>query len=286
MELNDRPIAVFDSGLGGLTVAAEIHRQLPHENLIFLADRARVPYASLSETLIARFAGECFDFLLEQNPKAVVIACNTVSAVALHELMARSPVPVMGVIEPTAHAAAEATRTKRIGVIATNATVKREAYDHALAGLVPGVQLFSNGCPLLVPLVEEGWTEGEIPRRIVEHYLDPIKPATIDTLILGCTHYEYFRDAIQDALGAHVALINTPLVTANQLRSRLNERLELRSVQSPEFIKVFSTDLSDALRRVVQDLFADGLSQGRVSVHAAQIPSQTARTSAAMASQA
>ena len=272
--MNDRPVAVFDSGLGGLTVAAEIHRQLPSEDLIFLADRARVPYASLSETLIARFAGECFDFLLSQQPKAVVIACNTVSAVALSELTARSPVPIMGVIEPTAKAAAEITKQKRIGVIATTSTVKRKAYDHAFAELIPGAQVFSNGCPLLVPLVEEGWTEGEIPRKIVEHYLDPIKPANVDTLVLGCTHYEYFRDAIQNTLGSHVTLINTPQVTAVQLAKRLDEHKLLRRNTESGHITVYSSDVSDALHRVVNDLFAQDVKQGRVTIEAVQIPPQ------------
>ncbi len=253
-------------------MAAEIHRQLPHEHLIFLADRARVPYASLSPALIARFAGECFDFLLAHDPKAVVIACNTVSAVALDELRARSPVPLMGVIDPTARAAAQSTRSKRIGVIATSATVKRQAYDHALAELVPGVLVFSNGCPLLVPLVEEGWTEGEIPRRIVEHYLDPIMPANVDTLVLGCTHYEYFRDTIQAALGRHVALINTPQVTAEQLRRQLADMSLLRDGSDVGHVQIFSTDVSDALHRVVQDLFAASLASGEVSIRAAQIP--------------
>ena len=274
--MNNRPIAVFDSGLGGLTVAAEIHRRLPHEHLIFLADRARVPYASLSPTLIARFAGECFDFLLSHNPKAVVIACNTVSAVTLDALSARSPVPIMGVIDPTARAAAQSTKSRRIGVIATSATVKRQAYDQALAELVPGVLVFSNGCPLLVPLVEEGWTEGEIPRKIVEHYLDPIMPANVDTLVLGCTHYEYFRDTIQQTLGQHVTLINTPQVTAEELHRLLTKQALLRDGNDAGHVQVFSTDVSDALHRVVQDLFAASLASGDVSIRAAQIPPHTA----------
>jgi glutamate racemase len=270
--ISNRAIAVFDSGLGGLTVAAAIHRLLPGEDVVFLADRARVPYASLSPVLIARFAGECFDFLMAQEPKAVVIACNTVSAVALDTLAGRSLVPVMGVIEPTARAAAEATRTGRIGVIATSATVKRRAYDLALAKLVPNVHVVSNGCPLLVPLVEEGWTEGDIPKRIVEHYLDPIMPAEVDTLVMGCTHYEYFRSVIQAALGDHVALINTPEVTAQELKRLLGTWDMLYSGARAGRVKVCSTDVTDALHRVVQDLFTELLAEGRVTVHHAQVP--------------
>ena len=269
----DRPIAVFDSGLGGLTVAAAVHNLLPAENLVFLADRARVPYASLSQALIARFAGECFDFLLSHDPKAVVIACNTVSAVALDALAARSPVPVMGVIEPTARAAAKVTRTGKIGVIATSATVKRRAYDHALAKLIANVTVVSTGCPLLVPLVEEGWTEGEIPRRIVEHYLEPIRPANVDTLVMGCTHYEYFRDVIQETLGSHVSLINTPEVTARELQDLLNRSQQLNQTVESGIAQIYSTDVTDALYRVVHELFEQSLSSGRVTVQSAQVPS-------------
>lgn len=271
--ISSKPIAVFDSGLGGLTVAAALHRLLPAEHLIFLADRARVPYASLSETLISRFAGECFDFLLSHGPKAVVIGCNTVSAVALDRLAERSPVPVVGVIEPTARAAARATRDGKIGVIATTATIKRKAYDHALAKFAPNIQVVSNGCPLLVPLVEEGWTEGDIPRRIVEHYLDPIKSANVDTLILGCTHYEYFRNVIQAALGEHISLINTPEVTTQEL-SRLLQKFEiLKPDTKPGRVEIYSTDVTDTLHRIVQDLFSDSLASGHATIHSVQIPS-------------
>jgi glutamate racemase len=267
-----KPVAVFDSGLGGLTVLAAIHRLLPSENLVFLADRARVPYASLSTELIAKYAGECFDFLMSHAPKAVVIACNTVSSVALDQLSGRSPVPILGVITPTAQAAARATRSGRIGVIATTPTIKRQAYDQALGELIPDVQIVSNGCPLLVPLVEEGWTEGEIPRRIVEHYLEPIKPASIDTLVMGCTHYEYFRNTIQAYLGEHVSLINTPQVTADLLAKTLAENDALRPSGSLGTVRINSTDITDALYRVVESLFEESLAAKKVSILRAQVP--------------
>lgn len=267
-----RPIAVFDSGLGGLTVAAEIHRRFPQENLLFLADRARVPYASLSTSLIARFAAECFDFLLSHDPKALVVACNTVSSVCLDETVARSPVPVLGVVEPTARAAAKATATGRIGVLATKATVRRQAYDTALNRLRPGVQVFSNGAPLLVPLVEEGWTEGEIPRKVVEHYLTPIHRANVDTLILGCTHYEYFKDMLQNVMGADVSIINTPEVTAMELEAMLRDRRELRTSGQPGTVTVFSTDINEALDIVIQGLFPEPKFPNQITIQSAQIP--------------
>jgi glutamate racemase len=251
----ERPIAVFDSGLGGLTVAAAIRTMLPQEHIIFLADRARVPYASLSPALIARFALECLEFLLEFQPKVVVIACNTVSAVALELIEKKTAVPVMGVIQPTARAAAASTKSGRIGVLATTSTVKRKAYDLEFAELLPTAQVFSNGCPLLVPLVEEGWTEGEIPQRIVEHYAEPVLREKIDTLVLGCTHYEYFRDHFQRVFGAHVHLVNTPLVTANELCRRLELFPASSGTPKAGLTQIFSTDVNDALIRVVDGLF-------------------------------
>jgi glutamate racemase len=274
-----RPIAVFDSGLGGLTVAAEIHRRFPHENLVFLADRARVPYASLSIALIARFASECFDFLVGHDPKALVVACNTVSSVCLEETAGRSPVPVLGVVEPTARAAAQATSGGRIGVLATKATVRRQAYDKALSRLRPGVQVFSNGAPLLVPLVEEGWTEGEIPRRIVEHYLEPIRRAGVDTLVLGCTHYEYFKDVLREVMGADVSIINTPQVTADELGVILRKRHELQTADHAGTVTIFSTDINEALEIVVRGLFPKSEFPNQITVHSAQIPPQRAESS-------
>ena len=272
MEKHSRPIAIFDSGLGGLTVVAAIHRRLPAENLLFLADRARVPYASLSIPLIARFAGECFDFLLSHDPKAVVIACNTVSSVSLAELTARSPVPVLGVIEPTARAAASATRSGTIGVMATKATVRRRAYDEALARLKPGVDVVSNPAPLLVPLVEEGWTDGNIPRQVVEHYLEPIRAAHADTLVLGCTHYEYFVKTMQIVLGKDMRIINTPHVTTDELSSLLDQRGIAARTDQPGSVTVYSTDITDALERVVQDLFPNPVYPNQVTILSAQVP--------------
>lgn len=269
-----RPIAVFDSGLGGLTVLAAIHRRLPQENLLFLADRARVPYASLSTTLIARFASECFDFLLAHDPKCLVVACNTVSSVSLEEIQARSPVPVIGVIEPTARAAAAASRGGRIGVLATKATVRRQAYDKALTHLRPNVTITSNGAALLVPFVEEGWTAGEIPRRIVEHYLAPLQEAQIDTLVLGCTHYEYFQPVLREILGPEVALIDTPAVTTDALEALLTERDERRPADRKGTVTIFSTDINEALDLVVDDLFPESAFPNQITVQSAQIPPQ------------
>jgi len=249
------PIAVFDSGLGGLTVLAALHRRLPYENFVFFADRARVPYASLSPALITRYACESAGFLSEQSPKAAVIACNTVSAVALHEVESVLSVPLINVLHPTAATAARMTRNKRVGVLATSATVKRNTYSLVLNELVPGIDVTSQGCPLLVPLVEEGWTEGDIPRLIVEHYLERVQQAKVDTVVLGCTHYEYFREHIQHAMGADVHLVDTPAATADELAHHLGTNRNTSG--EPGRIEIYSSDVSDALYRVVDSLFPD-----------------------------
>jgi len=253
--LSARPIAIFDSGLGGLTVAAEIHNRFPAEDIIFLGDRARVPYASLSPALIARYALECFDFLARFEPKIMVTACNTVSAVCIDEIRARNSCPVIDVITPTAAAAATATKSGRIGVLATTATVRRRAYDIQLGDLVKNAKIFSQGCPLFVPLVEEGWTEGEIPEKIVEHYLQTVVTSNVDTVVLGCTHYEYFRSTLQKQLGEKVTLINTPKVTADLLNETLLDLNLCRDTEAAGKVTIYSSDITDALYTVAGSLF-------------------------------
>lgn len=267
----DRPIAVFDSGLGGLTVAAEIRRRMPEENLVFLADMARVPYASLSPALIERFSAECFQFLLAHDPKVLVIACNTVSSACLEETRQWFPRPIIDVIAPSARAAAQATRNGCIGVLATKATVRRRAYETMLASLRPDVRTTSNGCPLFVPLVEEGWLDGDIPERIVEHYVKPVAAAGVDTVVMGCTHYEYLRVLIQKFLGPHVTLINTPEVTAQALHEHLASRSEKRSENGPGIVQIHSSDITEVLERVVGQLFAGDAGSSRLTVHQAHI---------------
>ena len=262
-----RPIAVFDSGLGGLTVVAALHRLLPLEHFVFMADRARVPYASLSPALITRYACECANFLKMQQPKAAGIACNTVSAVALREVESVLGVPVINVLHPTAAAPARATCTRRVGVLATSATVKRNTYAVVLNELLPGVTVTSQGCPLLVPLVEEGWTEGAIPKAIVDHYLKSIIAANVDTVVLGCTHYEYFREHIQRAMRDSVTLIDTPAAAALELEHWLDDHNDL-TVGGRGSVTIFSSDVTDALHRVVSSLFPE---ESDIAVHAVAV---------------
>lgn len=215
------PIAIFDSGVGGLTVAREVTRALPGEDIVYLGDTARVPYGTKSAPTVRRFASECVEFLLHFRPKMVIIACNTASAMAMDALAAFVDVPLVGVIAPGARAAVGATNLKRIGVIGTRATVASGAYPRAIEALDAGVAVSARACPLFVPLVEEGRTGGPWVRAIVEEYLRPLLDRHPDTLILGCTHYPVLKPVLQDVAGGGVTLIDSAEAVATSARELL-----------------------------------------------------------------
>ncbi len=216
------PIGIFDSGIGGLTVVRQIHRVLPHEDIVYLGDTARVPYGTKSPGTVVRFACEDTRFLIQQNVKAVVVACNTVSAWALPTLERQFAVPIFGVIIPGAQAALKKTRNGRIGVIATTTTIRSQAYSRAILAGDDTARVFARACPLLVPLVEEGWTEQKVIRTILRTYLAPLLSAGIDTLVLGCTHYPLLKRAIRSVAGNEVALVDS----ADSCAQFLSERLQ------------------------------------------------------------
>jgi len=215
------PIGVFDSGIGGLTVVRQLHRVLPNEDLVYLGDTARVPYGTKSPGTVIRFACEDTQFLLHQQVKAVVVACNTASAWALPTVERRFELPVFGVIIPGACAALEATRNGRIGVIGTSATIRSQAYSKAILARSDSAQVFARACPLLVPLVEEGWTDHAVTRRVLKEYLGPLLKHRIDTLVLGCTHYPLLKDAIRAVVGGRVSLVDSAESCAQFVRDRL-----------------------------------------------------------------
>lgn len=223
----DRAIGVFDSGIGGLTVLKELGRELPGEEFIYLGDTARLPYGTKSNEVIQRYTRENAEFLLARGIKMLVIACNTSSAVALAEIERETSVPVIGVIEPGARAAVKVSRSAKIGVIGTEATIASGAYTRAIRALAPACEVYTRACPLLVPLVEEGWTEGEIAERTVEHYLASLKASGIDTLLLGCTHYPLLRELIGRVMGPRVKIVDSAVTTAAAVRSRLRELRQL-----------------------------------------------------------
>ncbi len=217
-----KPIGVFDSGIGGLTVVRALSRCLPHENIVYFGDTARVPYGPKSPQVVREYAAQDVDFLMAQDVKMVVIACNTVSAVALDLVQKRARVPVIGVIMPGARAAAAATRQNRVGVIGTYATVNSNSYTNALRQLNPAIESFARPCPLFVPLAEEGWIDHPVTRMVAREYLFPLTLQKIDTLVLGCTHYPVIREAIAAAIGQGVALIDSGEATAAEVEKELD----------------------------------------------------------------
>jgi glutamate racemase len=216
-----KPIGVFDSGLGGLTVVKALMEALPGEPIVYFGDTARVPYGSKSKSTIVRFSLENVEFLLRFGVKCIVIACNTASSWALPTLRKYFKVPMVGVIRPGARAAVAKTRTKRVGVIGTEATVRSRAYELEIKRLDRSIQVFSQSCPLFVPLVESGWLEGDISARIAATYLTPLTRQRIDTLILGCTHYPLLATVIQEAVGPKTALVDSATQTAAEVKSLL-----------------------------------------------------------------
>lgn len=219
--MNPRPIGIFDSGVGGLTVVHELHRRLPHESLIYFGDTARVPYGNKSPDTVRRYAREILEFLLARDVKMVVVACNTASAHALDELKSLAPVPVEGVLGPGARAAVSASRSGRIGVIGTAGTVASGAYERAIRALEPGATVIQRACPLFVPLVEEGWLDHQATELVAREYLEPLKREAIDTLVLGCTHYPLLKPLLAKVLGEGIRLIDSAEETAAAVASEL-----------------------------------------------------------------
>lgn len=220
---NAAPVGVFDSGVGGLTVAREIMRQLPNENLVYFGDTARVPYGSKSRDNIIRYSRQIIHFLKTKGVKAIVIACNTASALALDVVREESDIPIIGVVEPGARAALQITQTKKIGVIGTEATVQSAMYGKIIKGLDPTVSVIGKACPLFVPLVEEGFAKHKVTEEIIDYYLASMKQSDIDSLILGCTHYPLLRSRIRAYLGDKIQLVNPAYETAMDLKYILKE---------------------------------------------------------------
>jgi glutamate racemase len=211
---NSAAIGVFDSGIGGLTVAKEVIHQLPHESVIYFGDTARVPYGPKSPDTVRRYSREIAGFLRDEGVKSIVIACNTATAHALSVLREEMDMPVIGVVEPGARAAVAATRGGHVGVIGTVGTIKSGAYERAIRALDPNIMITARACPLFVPLVEEGWTDHEATRLIAREYLAPLIAANVDTLVLGCTHYPLIKPLLHEVLGPKVCLIDSAEETA------------------------------------------------------------------------
>lgn len=215
------PIGIFDSGVGGLTVAREIMRQIPNERLVYFGDTARVPYGNKSKETITKYSKQIIRFLKTQNVKAIVVACNTASAYALDEIEKELEIPIIGVVKPGAKVAAEATRNKKVGVIATAGTIQSRIYAEYIEGIDKDIRVIGKACPLFVPLVEEGLLEDPVTDEIATRYLNELKDLDIDTLILGCTHYPLIRSTLGRIMGEKVTLVNPAYETAVELRALL-----------------------------------------------------------------
>ncbi len=233
--MNNSPIGVFDSGVGGLTVVREIIRELPEESIVYFGDTARVPYGSKSRETVTKYSRQIVRFLRSREVKAIVIACNTASAYALHEVAHDIDIPVIGVIEPGAKAADKVTQNGRIGIIATEGTVRSGTYEKVLKQINPNLKVFLKACPLFVPLVEEGWRYDSVTYEVADRYLNDIMMYDIDTLVLGCTHYPLIRRIIQKVAGDGVTLVNPAYETAKELAGVLYDNGIMAEQSVPEY---------------------------------------------------
>lgn len=239
---DSRPVGIFDSGVGGLTVAGQVQEILPGESIIYFGDTARVPYGTKSKETITKFSVENVEFLMEHDVKLVIVACNTASSLSLDFLKRCFRVPIIGVIDPGARAAVNMTENKRIGVIGTRATIASGSYEKAIKKAAKGISIFTQSCPLFVPLVEEGWADEKVALEVARIYLEPLKKKKVDTLILGCTHYPLLKSAIKKVLGEPVTLIDSAKEVAKAAKEVLDAGGLLNTSGSDKKHRFFVSD--------------------------------------------
>ena len=245
-----RPIGIFDSGVGGLTVLSEVEKILPKEEIIYFGDTARVPYGTKSKETVTKFSVENVEFLMKHNVKLVLVACNTASSLSLEFLKRCFRVPIIGVIGPGARNAVNVTRNSRIGVIGTNATISSGAYEKAIRKISSRISVYSQKCPLFVPLAEEGWTSGKVTADVASIYLKPLKEKKVDTLILGCTHYPLLKDAIRKTMGGSVHLVDSAREVAKEARNLLDASGILNTSSGKKAHKFFVSDQPENFIRI------------------------------------
>jgi glutamate racemase len=261
---NDEKIGIFDSGVGGLTVAKEIFKILPDEDVIYFGDTARCPYGPRSQKIVQEFSLQNVNFLVSQKVKFIVIACNTSSAFALDFLKERFEVPLMGVIEPGAKAAVSATENGRIGVIGTIGTISSHSYKDAIYKFDENIEVFSYPCPLFVPLVEEGFLDKEATHLIAEEYLSPFKKQKIDTLILGCTHYPLLKKVIKEVMGERINLIDSAEETAREVKRFLLRNNLLKKKRGKPLHKFFVSDQPEKFIQIGQRFLGKKIKEAQV----------------------
>lgn len=256
-DISGAPIGVFDSGVGGLTVAREIMRNLPNEHIVYFGDTARVPYGSKSKDTVIRYSRQIIRFLLTQNVKAIVIACNTASALALETVEKEFDIPIIGVIESGARAAAAATVNKRVGVIGTESTINSRMYNRCIGELDPEITVLGKACPLFCPLVEEGWLKDPVTEEVARRYLDELLTENIDSLIMGCTHYPLLRSLLRGIVGDQVNLVNPAYETAKELEKLLEDRqIANRGTKAPvkEPYRFYVSDAADKFKNFANSI--------------------------------
>lgn len=247
--MREKPIGIFDSGVGGLTVLKEISKLLPNESIIYLGDTARVPYGIRSSETVVKYSIECANFLHKKGIKILVVACNTSSSVSLDILKEKLPIPVIGVIIPGVKAALKTTKKGKIGVIGTEATVRSQSYTKRIKEINPAIEVVSKPCPLFVPLVEEGILEGEIAELVIDRYLKEIKESGIDTLILGCTHYPLLKKSIQQYMDG-IKLVDSAEEVAIEVKEMLKELNLLNEEGGKSFKTFYVTDDPERFKKI------------------------------------
>lgn len=245
-----RPIGIFDSGLGGLTVMKEMMARLPFENMVYFGDTARIPYGTRSPEIVTKYSMQCVRFLLTQNVKMVVIACNTASSASLEPLRNSFEIPIVGVVRPGAEMAISATTNKRVGIIGTDGTIRSKAYNNAITAVDKNIEVFDAACPLFVPLVEQGWCESEIAYLTAVEYLYKLRDKFIDTLVLGCTHYPLLTNVIGKVMGKEVTLVNPAVGAALRVEHMLKDK-DMRNYgeQEPSY-RFFVSDFGQRFRQI------------------------------------
>lgn len=258
---HSQPIGVFDSGLGGLTVVKELMQTLPHEDIVYYGDTARVPYGSKSKESIIRFSFENTEVLLQEKVKMIVIACNTSTSYALIPLQRTYELPIIGVIQPGAQQAVRTTKNNRIGVIATSATINSQAYTKAVLDFNNSVKVFSQACPLFVPLVEQGWLNDAITKQIAEKYLSTLTKSKIDTLILGCTHYPLLKSMLKRVLGNKIMMIDSAQAVTREVKEVLAGRGSFNTQKRRGKYKFLITDKPQEFDKIARKFLGPKLSQ-------------------------
>ena len=248
--MDNRPIGIFDSGVGGLTVAKEIIKTLPNENIVYFGDTARVPYGAKSKDVVTKYSKQIVRFLLTKNVKAIIVACNTVSSNSLDALRRTFDIPFIGVVEPGVKSVLETTKNKRVGIIGTEATIRSGMYGRLIHDADSTIEVFSKPCPLFVPLAEEGWYDNDVARMTAELYLDELISCGIDTLLLGCTHYPLLKHCIGETIGEAVKIVDPAKNTAEALRIILEKSNMLNDGSEKPTNIFYVSDITDKFEKI------------------------------------